>query len=161
MLVILLIVLLIGLGLLFTGIKEERNENEVIEECFVTEEVQLEEAPKVEKPRRRKSAFIEWDDEPDTHRNKKYHTHLYNKINVTLNTNDDSDNHQTLPTNGLFKVNDNSEGIEFLCSYMRQGKIEEVIMIMYELSHQGDTGEIYQYLDEKFNLSQLLFDYRY
>lgn len=131
-----------------------------VEQCFSNEEVEVINETIYEKPKKRKSAFIEWDDDEDTNTSHTFHTQLHNKIKVTLN--DSGDEYiQNPPTECGFKVNNNLEGVEFLCSCIESGNIETLVLTMYELSTQGDTGEIYQYLDERFNLSRLLFDYTY
>lgn len=163
MLVVLLFVTLLSLvvlGLYSVMDNADTEETKHIEEAFTSEEplVEVIEAT-VTKPR--KSAFIEWDDdEPHTNHTCQYRTPIHNKINVTLNSTGDM-NHQNPPTSCLFKVEENREGVDFLCSCIRQGNIEMVVMTMYELSKKGDTGELYQYLEDRFNLSKLLFDYTY
>lgn len=156
---ILLLLLIIVLGSYWNSISAESSDTEIItkdDNLFGYDDSNIEIIQTPTIPKRKKSAFIEWDDEEDTHYNHStYKTQYSDKINVTLNDTD-SDYQNPLTT---FKVEENSEGIDFLCSCIKRGDLETLMMIMHELSKSGDTGEIYEFLDRKFNLSNLLFNY--
>lgn len=158
---VVLAVVLMVLCLVLVLDKVEIEDVRDVEQCFTDQEVEVINDTIYEKPKKRKSAFIEWDDEDDSiNTSHTFHTQLHNKIKVTLKDSGD-EFIQSPPTECSFKVNNNMEGVEFLCSCIETGNIETLVLTMYELSTRGDTGEIYQYLDERFNLSQLLFDYTY
>ncbi len=157
---VVLAVALIVLSLVVVLDKVEIEDVRDVEQCFTDQEVEVINNTIYEKPKKRKSAFIEWDDDEDTNTSHTFHTQLHNKIKVTLKDSGD-EFIQSPPTECSFKVNNNMECVEFLCYCIETGNIETLVLTMYELSTQGDTGEIYQYLDERFNLSRLLFDYTY
>ena len=144
----------------YMSIEKDEKIEAIIEEQINLDNSNVEVINFKEVPKRKKSAFIEWDDEEDLNSN--HSTHYYNtpisdKINITL---DDIGNHYQNPLT-TFKVEENIEGVDFLCSCIRRGDIETLAMTLYELSKSGDTGEIYEFLDRKFNLTNLLFNYTY
>lgn len=61
--------------------------------------------------------------------------------------------------NECYRVEDNEEGIEFLCSCIENYNLDLFIKIMDKLSQQADTSDIYEYLNDKYNLTKILFDY--